>query len=161
MGGMTFATDLVIVEGLTNEGILSLDFLERHQCIGDASKGIQTQSDGALHIPLRKKEDKGAQTVQIEQACLVDTVIVPPRSEVLACATTSSEAQGTWLLDGQFSKNCAVQVYVARAVVQSQECKVPVCLLNPRDQQVTIYKGTKMGVMERLGSNNVLCRRVG
>ena len=96
LGEMTFATDLVIVEGLTSEGILGLDFLERHQCIVDAL------SDGALHIPLRKKEDEKAQMAKIVQFCLVDTVIVPPRSEVIVCASTLSEVQGTWLLDGQF-----------------------------------------------------------
>ena len=31
--GMMFATDLVIVEGMTSEGIFRPDFLERHQCI--------------------------------------------------------------------------------------------------------------------------------
>ena len=30
----------MIVEGLTSEGILGLDFLERHQCTVDTSKGI-------------------------------------------------------------------------------------------------------------------------
>ena len=87
LGEMTFATDLVIVEGLTSEGILGLDFLERHQCIIDVSKGILTLSDGALQIPLQKKEDEGAQISQIVQVCLVDTVIVPPRSEVIVGAS--------------------------------------------------------------------------
>ena len=50
--------------------------------------------------------------------------------------------------------NSAVQV--ARAVVLSLECKVPVCLLNPRDQPVTIHKGAKIGIMEKLGNNDVL-----
>lgn len=158
-GEMTFATDFkVIVEGLTSEGILGLDFLERHQCFVDVSKGILTLSDGALHIPLQKKEDEGAQISQIVQVCLVDTVIVPPRSQVIVGASTSSEGQGTWLLDGQYIKNCVVQV--ARTVVQSQECKLHVCLLNPRDQPVTIHKGTKIGIMERLGNNDVLACNV-
>ena len=44
--------------------------------------------------------------------------------------------------------------------MQSQECKVHVCLLNPRDQPVTIHKGTKIGIMERLGNNDVLACNV-
>ena len=54
LGGKMFAVDTVIVESLTSEGILGLDFLEKYECIIDAANGVLTLGDSGLHIQLQK-----------------------------------------------------------------------------------------------------------
>eukprot|EP00731_Ephydatia_muelleri_P000948 Em0001g948a len=54
LGGKMFAVDTVIVESLTSEGILGLDFLEIYECIIDAANGVLTLGDSGLHIQLQK-----------------------------------------------------------------------------------------------------------
>eukprot|EP00731_Ephydatia_muelleri_P033767 Em0037g31a len=99
----------------------------------------------------RSKSTEPALPVHV---CLDDTIVIPPRSEVLTFATTSADVRGTWLVDEQTTKN-NVAVRVARAIVHPQDSKVPVCLLNPRDVPVTMYKGMTIGEIEELRSNDV------
>ena len=64
----------------------------------------------------------------------------------------------TWILVTSSSKRSAVAV--ARALVHPTEGKVPVCLLNPQDEAVTVPNGAAIAVMEELkeptcGANTV------
>eukprot|EP00731_Ephydatia_muelleri_P006029 Em0003g277a len=155
LGGKMFAVDTVIVESLTSEGILGLDFLEKYECIIDAANGVLTLGDSGLHIQLQKAtRSKSTEPALPVHVCLDDTIVIPPRSEVLTFATTSADVRGTWLVDEQATKN-NVAVRVARAIVHPQDSKVPVCLLNPRDVPVTMYKGMTIGEIEELRSNDV------
>eukprot|EP00731_Ephydatia_muelleri_P009833 Em0005g419a len=155
LGGKMFAVDTVIVESLTSEGILGLDFLEKYECIIDAANGVLTLGDSGLHIQLQKAtRSKSTEPALPVHVCLDDTIVIPPRSEVLTFATTSADVRGTWLVDEQTTKN-NVAVRVARAIVHPQDSKVPVCLLNPRDVPVTMYKGMTIGEIEELRSNDV------
>ena len=155
LGGKMFAVDTVIVESLTSEGILGLDFLEKYECIIDAANGVLTLGDSGLHIQLQKAtRSKSTEPALPVHVCLNDTIVIPPRSEVLTFATTSADVRGTWLVDEQTTKN-NVAVRVARAIVHPQDSKVPVCLLNPRDVPVTMYKGMTIGEIEELRSNDV------
>eukprot|EP00731_Ephydatia_muelleri_P036068 Em0198g2a len=104
-----------------------------------------------LQTATRSKSTETALPVHV---CLDDTIVIPPRSEVLSFATTSADVRGTWLVDEQTTKN-NVAVRVARAIVHPQDSKVPVCLLNPRDVPVTMYKGMTIGEIEELRSNDV------
>eukprot|EP00731_Ephydatia_muelleri_P002128 Em0001g2128a len=155
LGGKMFAVDTVIVESLTSEGILGLDFLEKYECIIDAANGVLTLGDSGLHIQLQKAtRSKSTEPALPVHVCLDDTIVIPPRSEVLTFATTSADVRGTWLVDEQTTNN-NVAVRVARAIVHPQDSKVPVCLLNPRDVPVTMYKGMTIGEIEELRSNDV------
>ncbi|KAL5475516.1 hypothetical protein EMCRGX_G025342 [Ephydatia muelleri] len=155
LGGKMFAVDTVIVESLTSEGILGLDFLEKYECIIDAANGVLTLGDSGLHIQLQKAtRSKSTEPALPVHVCLDDTIVIPPRSEVLTFATTFADVRGTWLVDEQTTKN-NVAVRVARAIVHPQDSKVPVCLLNPRDVPVTMYKGMTIGEIEELRSNDV------
>ena len=143
------------MESLTSEGILGLDFLEKYECIIDAANGVLTLGDSGLHIQLQKAtRSKSTEPALPVHVCLDDTIVIPPRSEVLTFATTSADVRGTWLVDEQTTKN-NVAVRVARAIVHPQDSKVPVCLLNPRDVPVTMYKGMTIGEIEELRSNDV------
>ena len=92
LGGKMFAVDTVIVESLTSEGILGLDFLEKYECIIDAANGVLTLGDSGLHIQLQKAtRSKSTEPALPVHVCLDDTIVIPPRSEVLTFATTSAE----------------------------------------------------------------------
>ena len=131
LGGKMFAVDTVIVESLTSEGILGLDFLEKYECIIDAANGVLTLGDSGLHIQLQKAtRSKSTEPALPVHVCLDDTIVIPPRSEVLTFATTSADVRGTWLVDEQTTKN-NVAVRVARAIVHPQDSKVPFASSTP------------------------------
>ena len=50
-----FAADVVVVESLMADGILGMDFLERHQCSINLSKKMLTLVDWKFHTPLLHK----------------------------------------------------------------------------------------------------------
>lgn len=76
--GRQFPVSIVIVESLTSEGILDLDFLERHHCIINSASGQLLFPDCDLCIPLKKQGSKSPIPTQQVLACLHLTVIVPP-----------------------------------------------------------------------------------
>ncbi|KAL5516105.1 hypothetical protein EMCRGX_G001376 [Ephydatia muelleri] len=83
LGGKMFAVDTVIVESLTSEGILGLDFLEKYECIIDAANGVLTLGDSGLHIQLQKAtRSKSTEPALPVHVCLDDTIVIPPRSEI-------------------------------------------------------------------------------
>ena len=50
---------------------------------------------------------------------------------------------GTWIMEGD-----ATPVMVARSLLDSPGAQIPVRLMNPSDQPVTLYKGKKIATLE-------------
>ena len=51
-GGRSFLTSVIVVKGLTEEGILGLDFLQQHQCIINCGQHMLQFSGRNLAVPL-------------------------------------------------------------------------------------------------------------
>ena len=78
-----------------------------------------------------------------------ESITVPPYSEVeVMGGIPAVAAQKPWLVEGKQTKRCAVMV--ARALVEPESNKIPVRLLNPRDVEVPIRKGTILAELEKV-----------
>lgn len=96
-----------------------------------------------LKVPLQNKRT----TNQIS-AQLVQTVHIPPRceKEVLAHSQIPCSSNQQWLLEHKPSK--LNSVVIARAIVSPINGTFPVRLVNLSDLRVTLYKNTKIGMLE-------------
>uniref|UniRef100_A0A1X7TTM9 Uncharacterized protein n=1 Tax=Amphimedon queenslandica TaxID=400682 RepID=A0A1X7TTM9_AMPQE len=88
------------------------------------------------------------------QATLCETVNIPPYSELetLSSVNDFSSQVGDCLLEDSLSKR--IIATTARAVI-TQNSHVVVCLINPTDTPVTIYKGTGVASITKLPQVNL------
>ena len=79
---------------------------------------------------------------------LEETVQIPAFSEMEVTARVDKPVcGGTWFLEGDKSGRLAVSV--ANALVNPATSYVPLRVLNMQPESVVVFKGTKMGVVER------------
>ncbi len=135
--------------------ILGHDFLRRQRCdieMKDSSDILHVQSHGQSVAIARNKT--------VDSACgfnviLQESVVVPPCSEIEVMDCTSDIAkQKTWILQGKESKQCAVMV--GRALVEPEGNQIPVHLLNPRDVEFPVSKGTTLAELESIPEGHAI-----
>ena len=147
IGGVVFRTEAVVADSLTTDVILGRDFLKEKQCtikMGKESSTLRFQDHGVT-VNL-DGADLGVEHVSI---ILDQGLHVPPCSEIETMgAVPAMTVHGSWIVEAD--KQCRSAALVARAIVNPKDGAVPIRLLNPRDEAVTIPKGTKVAMMELL-----------
>ena len=109
-------------------------------------KELQMGFNREICIPLLQPP----QPVSKPRVQLVEAIHIPPKSEVLAMASTEAIEEGTYLLESSASRTGAA---VARALVKLERGgRVPVSLLNPRSEAVTIRSGATIATLEPVES---------
>ena len=145
LGEETFQPRVVVVDGLTADVILGLDFLEAHSCTVDIrKKTLHFTNRGTSVIPHGTQGTTTTIGVTIGETLQVPAYIV---MEVMA-NLVQPEVPGTWIMEGD-----ATPVMVARSLLDNPGAQIPVRLMNPSDQPVTLYKriATLEPVEETLG----------
>ena len=127
MGSNTFHHAVLVVDTLTTEGILGLDFLKKHKCSVDLGENMLKVSQSSVCIPLEHNAGEGAVASKIN-VTTAQTVCIPARSEleVLAKTNMGIDNETTWLLEGQQMKESPL--VVARALVRPHNNTVVVRL---------------------------------
>ena len=151
IGEKIFDTRMIITDSMTTDSILGMDFLESHSCLVDL--GSKT-----LHFPLDNIETLLEPLDIPDQhpigVCLIDTVKIPPLSEIEVplkpCTDIGSEE---WLLEPDVMHKQPASV--ARSIVCSHSGVVYSRLLNTRGEPVVIYKGTRIAKLEKLNYSNI------
>lgn len=141
--GKQFLSKVLVVSPLTTEAILGLDFLQEHRATIDlGNRKLLIGRDQGTSVPLHKPSQRAASL----RVHLVDVVHIPPCSEVLVMAgTTEPIGEGTYLVEGSRDRPGAM---VARALVDPKGgCLVPVNLLNPRAEAVTLKAGADIATV--------------
>ena len=85
---------------------------------------------------------------------LAEMVNIPPTSELEVMATANVDPHQDWILEGEQREK--LPIMMARAVVRPVEGRMPVCILNPWTETVTIYSGTRIAHMEIIEEANIL-----
>ena len=157
--GETMAIDAAIVSPLTSEAILGLDFLKEHRALIDIPQKQLYLRDKQHTLPLR--ESSHAPLATRVRVHIENTTRIPPRSEMEVMACLEQEVgEGMWLLEGSVEKS--LPAAVGRVLVETKQNRVPVLLLNPGVETVTIHTGTEIGTLERVevleGSVNTVSR---
>ena len=148
LGGETFRVSVIVVDQLSADAILGLDFLKDHQCTINIASRELFVNGGELKLPLVSDARRCFPEFPLEPVPVscVGTVQVPPFSEMELDVKTPVLVGGTWMLERIAIKPSVV---VARAVVcPSDPQGVRVRVINPTPDVATVYKGTKIAVLE-------------
>eukprot|EP00731_Ephydatia_muelleri_P025604 Em0017g687a len=129
---VVFENKFLVVEGMTVEAILGLDFLETFKCMIDSGDRKISFPNEKLVLPLLDVNQKVSKTVGL---FLQRKLTVP--AEI-----------GTWLVERGQTGRC--DVLVARAVVCPTGSTVPLRVFNPHKEAVRLWKGLEIAQMEPL-----------
>ena len=158
--GVNFPTQVVVVDGLTAEAILGLDFLEAHECIIHIEKKLLMLPKHNVSLPLRRadatdmRSTSSAASVRIQH-----TQTIPAQSEVEVMAQTDDLVSGgEWIIEQDLWK--PLSVMVARAVVTPVKGQFPIRILNLGDDSVNLHQGMKLAIAEQLDHDGVAIKTV-
>ena len=151
LGTHTFCMSFTVAEDLTTEAILGLDFLKSHHCTIDMGSRSVMFTDGN-RLPL-SSNPTGASTSPLTVS-LVDTLHISAASELEVMAhVTGTIPPQPCLLEQAPQKR--LPVMVARALVTPTAQEVPIRVLNPSPETVTLYKGSSIATVEPIDSLSV------
>ena len=148
---VVFENKFLVVEGMTVEAILGLDFLETFKCMIDSGERKISFPKEKLVLPLLDVNQKVSKTVGL---VLQRKLTIPAESEAEVMVEVSSggvgdtPVVGTWLVERGQTGRC--DVLVARAVVCPTGSTVPLRVFNPHKEAVRLGKGLKIAQMEPL-----------
>ena len=141
--GLTIDQNFIVADVLTSEGIFGMDFLESNHCILDLAAG--KLSAGGCSISL-DPHHVGKQVSACTEVTAEETFTIASVSEMEIMGNVDINCAGTWLVEDQVPKK--LPIFVARAVMASQNGKFPVRVLNLTSKPVTVYKGTRIATSE-------------
>ena len=141
-----FTCTMVVVDDLTVDAILGLDFLEANHCTLNIGKRLLEIPSCESAIPIN---DHLCCSKPISvYAILTDTQLVPAYSEIETMATVPKTCIGKpCVLEATRNKTA---VMTARALVIPTAETIPVRLLNPYSKPTTVYKGSKIATLEEV-----------
>ena len=148
---VVFDNKFLVVEGMTVEAILGLDFLETFKCMIDSGDRKISFPNEKLVLPLLDVNQKVSKTVCL---FLQRKLTNPAESEVEVMVDIASggvgdnPVVGTWLVERCQTGRC--DVLVARAVVCPTGSTVPLRVFNPHKEAVRLWKGLEIAQMEPL-----------
>ena len=142
--GKEFSYNVTVVDPLTTEAILGLDFLKG--CKIDLVSHQLTTSDGQVIVLNSQKNNKKTPVLFVR---VTANVKIPAYSEMEILADVGDLAQRnqTYVLEDINIQNS--DVMVARAVIIPGE-SIPVRVMNPTDQPVTLYRGTRIAQLAEI-----------
>ena len=153
LGEQMYPANVIVAETLTTDLILGRDFLKQHQCsveLGEKDLLHLTKAGVTLSLGSNTLSEVASMSVVVEQ-----TLCIPPLSEIEIIARVPKanvDADATWLVEPK-PPDERTAVAVARAVVTPRDECVPVRVLNPRDEPVSLSKGQEIARMEPLPSD--------
>ncbi|KAL5480079.1 hypothetical protein EMCRGX_G023701 [Ephydatia muelleri] len=152
---VVFENKFLVVEGMTVEAILGLDFLETFKCMIDSGDRKISFPNEKLVLPLLDVNQKVSKTVGL---FLQRKLTIPAESEVEVMVDIASggvgdnPVVGTWLVERGQTGRC--DVLVARAVVCPTGSTVPLRVFNPHKEAVRLWKGLEIAQMEPLDKDS-------
>ena len=142
-----FNAQILVADSLTTDVILGLDFLNQYKCVIDTGKQLIHFADRGVTMSLNCPP--GGQQIAHVSVILDSNLNIPPCSELETIAKVPESANSsTWILESNPTGRNAV--LVARTLVKPVQREVPIRLLNSRNDQITVKKGTVVAQMEPL-----------
>jgi hypothetical protein len=127
-----------VVEKLTYDCILGMNFLQDTNAVIDASSGTLSLYHGLLTVPMIRADNPA--TVQ-----LICNVTLPPLSETaLPIKATQPSLKGTYVVENE---TCSPHnsLLVGRTLVNVDQSHFHCRVLNPTDKAIRLKKGTIVG----------------
>ena len=151
--GTQFEAKFVVSSDLWVDGILGLDFIEQHDCVIDIVKKVLNFRSQNLLIGLQHTgKVQECQTARLTVGLITtQKVLVPPESEMEIMVRASdggNTVEDEWIVESNLSMSHGVAV--ARAIVCPKNGLIPLRILNPRNCNIPLKKGTELARMERI-----------
>ena len=155
--GKTFAIEVYVIDDITAEAILGLNFLEKNNACIDTAAGRLTIPGAEVVAELKK--ERGASlpheypAIQQIDLCAQNTLTVPRWSEVEIETSPAQELpEGTWLVESQTKSKHPL--LLARSLIHSASA-CPVRIMNLSQEDVVVYGGSKVAVASPIGESNI------
>ena len=133
-----------IVADVMNDGLLGLDFMREHKMVVNFS---------TLEITMEGKKVVSHCNIGTDRACRVvaiENTTLPSRSRtVLAASTTKPLVAGNWLVEPTNKTPGDLPVLLAKTLSSGCGNTVMVELINPTENDVYLYKHTRLGLVSR------------
>jgi hypothetical protein len=134
-----------VVSSLTSEAILGLDFLRVHDAIVDVKKSeiCTGNKNVALHLGPQSCVNGDA----ISKVCPSTSLTLPPHSEQVVMAECEGQPRsGPCIVEPGGGER--LPFAVARALVEPRDGRVPVRLLNPGSEAVSLHSGSVVAALD-------------
>ena len=146
LGSNSFLINKVVVSSLTSQIILGLDFLADQQATISLTNRTLQLKEGGCDIPLEAPLIASDPIAKC-YICSASTDEIPPRSSMQIQGTVSGADRGLWLLEETPKR---LPVAVARGSVEVTSTSVPVIVLNPSEEPVTLYRAMELATMQEV-----------
>ena len=147
LGSNTFVVDAVVVNPLTSQAILGLDFLVEQRATIDLPNRTLRLGERGCNIPLEYPSSSSGLATTLP-VCSTATVDVPPRSSMIITGSVAGTHEGLWLLEEAPRKQ--LPVAVARGLVELSSVELPVVVLNTSEETVTVYKNMEVATLQEV-----------
>ena len=148
--GPSSAVHKVLIADIEVDGILGMDFLWAEQC--------ELHLENKVYVLTLTGGQVSCHMTQGNLACwrvaICETVVIPPRSEVIVAAdfVEGEASDGAGVLEATTRFQEHNNILVARALVNTNQHKVPLRLLNASDSAQTVFKRSIAAVCEPVES---------
>ena len=145
----------VVVNDLTEDAILGLDFLQLYNCVIDIQSKKLLFPNQNISIPLLSNNE--IRDSKELNAVMIQTTTIQPNSEMEIVTVVNglhSQLNQIFLLEEMLPNKFTTKIAVARAIVIPSPNTV-VRFINPSNDPVTIYKGTKVAVLQKLPNDHI------
>jgi hypothetical protein len=145
-GDCVFSIQLIVVEGISEDAILGMDFLQQSNGQIDVNKATLVLHIDNHNMSIPLCSNGCSPPITVAHAALKTTTVVPPYSEVEVLAQVDHQDAGLWLVE-----NC-LQTFpvVARAVVSPRHHQIVLRLLNPTAEPAKVFQNQKAARLEKL-----------
>ena len=161
--GVMVKGEFIVAKSLNTEAILGLDFLEQNQCVINTKQKVLHISGRAL--PLTSGQGSPRSPVE-SNAVLCERLLLPPLSEIEVLAKLQAEVTAS-----NHGSVCLVEalprptpIVVANALVtplvNNEMTTVPIRLVNPTTEPVTLHKGSAVAHVAQLDSSAMIANTV-
>ena len=153
-----FRINVIVADTPAADVILGRDFLRSQKCtieMGSTSDVLHIKTQGQRVAITQDLPDTVSPGTASLNVVLQEPLTIPPRSEVEVIGSTlHTAAQKPWTVQGRRCQRCVVMV--ARALVEPQGNRIPIRLLNLRDVEISIIKGTIVAELESVPDSSLV-----
>ena len=129
-----------VVRGLPLDGLLGAEFFKRFGVTIDMGKNRLKFASGSS-VPMQEL-DKAIQFGVV----VPETVVVPAKHEMIFPSRLNGDFESEGLVEGHVGFENSTQIMVARVSVLPRDNVVPVRVVNATNEDLTIAKGTQIGI---------------
>ena len=143
---------MTLLAEISNEGLLGVDFLRKHQLVIDFGRNRISCNGEEVIAHCRAGMHRACRVMVAEH-----TVIPAGTRTIIEAKTAKPLANGSWVVEPLNRTPGEQPVLTAKVLVQGGGTKIPVELLNPTEEDVYLHRHTNLGIVTRVTNPEIVC----